>query len=74
MGTFYSTIVGNLVVLIASLISIFLYRYCLRISQRGLVVRRVKMTEATVRLGQRPMDSLQDQNLLSGQSRQVAMN
>jgi Flp pilus assembly protein TadB len=74
MSTFFSTIAGNLVVLIAALVSVLLYRYCLQISQRGLVVRRVKMTEAPVRLGQRPIDSLQDQNLISAQTRPVVTN
>jgi len=73
-STFFASIPGNFVVLIAALVSIWLYRYCLQISQRGLVVRRVKMTQAPVRLGQRPLDSLQDQNLISAQTRPVTMH
>lgn len=74
MGTFFSTLAGNAVVSMAAFISIALYRYCIRISQRGLVVRRVKMTQPMVRLGQRPIDSLLGQNILSGQSHQVAVD
>ena len=74
MGTFFSTLAGNVVVLIAALISISLYRYCLRISQRGLMVRRVKMTQPLLRYGQRPIDGSAEHNILSGQSHQVALN
>jgi hypothetical protein len=74
MGTFFSTLVGNAVVLIAAAISITLYRHCIQISQRGLVVRRVKMTQSAARLGQRPIDSVVEQNILSGQSHQAATN
>lgn len=76
MNTFFTTLVGNIIVLIAALISIFMYRYCLQISQRGLVVRRVKMTAPASRVGQRSIESLveQNQNILSGQSRPVTLN
>lgn len=71
LSSFFATLGGNLVALGAALISIFVYRYCTGISQRGLVVRRVSTTEAPVRVGQK---SLSAQQPLSAQSRPVTVN
>jgi hypothetical protein len=71
LSSFFTTFGGNAVALGAALISIFVYRYAIGVSQRGLVVRRVSMTEATVRLGQKPLSAQQP---LSAQSRPVTVN
>jgi Flp pilus assembly protein TadB len=68
MASFFSTPAGNVLALLAALISIAVYRYCSQVSQRGLVVGRVSMTEAPVRPGQKPRAGQQPQNALSGQS------
>jgi hypothetical protein len=41
LTTFFSTPAGNLIALLAALITIGAYVYCHRLAQRGLVVRRV---------------------------------
>ncbi len=74
MNTFFSTLGGNVVVLMAALISIYLYRYCQGLAQRGLVVRRVKMTQAILRRGQRTLENVEAHDLLSGQSHGAAIN
>lgn len=73
MNTFFTTVGGNVVVLMAALISIYLYRHCLGIAQRGLVVRRVSMTEVAARRGQRSLEAIQEQDLLSGQTHQATV-
>ena len=55
MTTFFSSPAGNIVALVAALITIFVYRYCHSLAQRGLVVRRVSTTSAMEpKLGQQP--------------------
>lgn len=72
MTTFFSTPVGNLIALAAALISIFTYRYCNTLAQRGLVVRRVATTNPMEpKLGQQPMSG--QQSILAGQSKPAAV-
>jgi hypothetical protein len=72
MTSFFGTFSGNMVALGASLISIFIYRYCSQVSQRGLVVRRVAMSAPVQRSGQKPLPtSAQGPAVLSGQSRPI---
>jgi hypothetical protein len=71
---FFSTMAGNIVALLAALISIFVYRHCINVSQRGLVVRRVSLSEATTvmpRAGQKPMANQRPESAFSAQSRPV---
>ncbi len=73
LTSFFSTIGGNILALAAALISIGVYRYAIGISQRGLVVRRVSMTEPTaVKVGQRPLSNPQTAGGLNAQSRPIA--
>ena len=67
----FMTLAGNGVALFAALISIFVFRYCIGISQRGLVVRRVSTTEAPVKVGQKPLSAQQP---LSAQARPVCVS
>jgi hypothetical protein len=70
MTSFFSTFAGNMVALGAACISIFVYRYCNQVSQRGLVVRRVAMSAPVERSGQKPLPtSVQGPSVQSGQSR-----
>lgn len=46
MTTFFSTPAGNLIALLAALISLWTYLYCDRLARRGLIVRRVKTADA----------------------------
>ena len=72
LTSFFTTPGGNVLALVAASISISVYRSATMISQRGLVVRRVSMTEATqaVRSGQRPISG-QGAPGFSGQTRNV---
>lgn len=71
MTTFFSTPAGNLIALAAALISIFTYRYCNSLAQRGLVVRRVATTNPMEpKLGQQPMSG--QESTLAGQSKPAA--
>ncbi|MCL4505272.1 MAG: type II secretion system F family protein [Chloroflexi bacterium] len=73
LTSFFSTIGGNILALAAALISIFVYRYATQVSQRGLVVARVSMSEPTaVKVGQRPLSNSQSASNVIGQSRPVA--
>lgn len=72
MTTFFGTPAGNIIALAAALISIFVYRYCNTLSQRGLVVRRVSTTNPMEpKLGQQPISG-QDA-ILAGQSKPAAV-
>ena len=71
MTNYFTTPAGNALALAAAGISMFVYRYCTKVSQRGLVVRRVTMTEPTARIGQQPMSAQQPLSVFSGQSRQL---
>jgi Flp pilus assembly protein TadB len=74
---FFSTPGGNIVALIAALVSIFVYRHCINVSQRGLVVRRVSVAEATLvvpRMGQKPIASQKSESAFNAQSRPVTAN
>jgi hypothetical protein len=72
MTSFFGTFSGNMVALGASLISIFIYRYCSQVSQRGLVIRRVAMSAPVQRSGQKPLPtSVQGPAVMSGQSRPI---
>jgi Flp pilus assembly protein TadB len=72
MTTFFSTPAGNLIALVAALISIFVYRHCQSLSQRGLVVRRVNTSAlAEPKLGQKPISG--QTSILSGQGRPAAI-
>lgn len=46
LTTFFSTPMGNLIALLAALITIGAYVYCYQLAQRGLVVRRVSGADA----------------------------
>jgi hypothetical protein len=77
MTGYFSTPAGNVLALVASSISILVYRYCTQVSQRGLVVRRVSVTEPTVRMGQKPLNAQTPtgtSGALSAQSRTMAVN
>lgn len=68
MTSFFSTPLGNVIALVAALITIFVYRYCNKLAQRGLVVRRVSNTTPDEpKRGQQPISA--QQSMLSGQSR-----
>jgi hypothetical protein len=72
MTTFFGTPAGNIIALVAALVSIFVYRYCNSLSQRGLVVRRVATTNPMEpKLGQQPI--LGQDALMAGQSKPVAI-
>jgi Flp pilus assembly protein TadB len=51
-NSFFATIAGNIVAMVAALISIGLYVYGYRLAQRGLVVRRVVTTDPQAKTGQ----------------------
>jgi hypothetical protein len=73
MTSYFGTLGGNLVATGAALISIFVYRYCIQVSQRGLVVRRVSMvSEPVSRSGQKPLGTSQGPTVMSGQSRPLS--
>ena len=74
MTSFFGTLGGNLVAMAAAAISIFVYRFCSQVSQRGLVVRRISMlAEPVSRSGQKPLVTpSQGPTILSGQSRPVS--
>jgi Flp pilus assembly protein TadB len=72
MTTYFSTPAGNVLTLAAAGISMFIYRNCLQISQRGLVVRRVNTTEAVSIKAQKAMVT-PPEVALSAQSRPVSM-
>ena len=77
MTGFFATFAGNVISLVAAIISILVYRQSLRVSQRGLVVRRVVMSdtgmELNVRTGQRPMSNPTTESTLNAQTRPVTM-
>jgi Type II secretion system (T2SS), protein F len=74
MSSFFTTPGGNLLSLSAALISIFVYRNGIKVSQRGLVVRRVAISAPQqVRVGQKPLTS-QGQSEYSAQTRPVTVN
>jgi len=78
MAGFFSTPFGNLIAGIAAGITIFVYRYCIKLSQRGLVVKRVSTAESTANQGPKNMpksaQSAPRSSILSGQSRTINMN
>ena len=81
MTSIFSTLIGNILALSAALISIFVYRHCTNVSQRGLVVKRVVMVEPEESLaasgpmmGQRRMGGQKPENMLSAQSWPAAAN
>ena len=71
LASFYGTLTGNIVALIAALISIFVYRNATQISQRGLVVQRVSATAPIVLSGQKPLSGQSYGSHLSAQSRVI---
>jgi len=78
MTSIFSTFIGNILALVAALISMFVYRHCTSVSQRGLVVKRVAMADpaeaqqaAGPLLGQRNMSGQRPESMLSAQSRPV---
>ncbi len=76
LTSFFTTPGGNVLAAVAATVSILVYRNATKISQRGLVVRRVSMTEAapTLRSGQRPMSGQLGAAGLSAQTRHVTAN
>jgi hypothetical protein len=69
---YFSTIQGNLVTMLGALISIFVYRYCNGVAQRGLVVKRVSIVAPIAARGQKPIQpTSQGPVVLSGQTRPV---
>lgn len=77
MAGFFSTSVGNVVAAIAAMITILVYRHCIKLSQRGLVVKRVSTSESTANQGPKNMptsaQSAPKASILSGQGRTVDM-
>lgn len=71
LTSFFTTPGGNILALVAAGISIMVYRYSTQVSQRGLVVRRVSMTEPVLRSGQRPMSTQTSGSNMNAQSRPV---
>ena len=78
MAGFFSTAAGNVIASIAAAITIFVYRYCIKLSSRGLVVKRVSTAESTTNQGPKNMpksaQSGPTSSILSGQGRTINMN
>jgi hypothetical protein len=78
MMSFFGSLMGNMLTLAAALITIGVYRYCLGVSQRGLVVRRVATAGVALRSGQKPLAPglapQSPESALSAQSRPVTVN
>ncbi len=66
---FFGTLGGNILAMIAFSITLYTYRYSMRVAQRGLVVRRYAVVEMRVQAGQRPLPA---QAPLNTQSRPAA--
>ncbi len=66
---FFGTLGGNILAMIAFSITLYTYRYSMRVAQRGLVVRRLAVVEMRVPSGQRPLPA---QTSLNAQSQPVA--
>jgi hypothetical protein len=62
---FFATPEGNILALAAAAITLFMYRASMRTSQRGLVVRRIPVTEIKIQSGQRPLPA---QGVLNAQA------
>ncbi len=74
MTSYFGTLQGNLVAMLGAGISIFVYRYCNNVSQRGLVVRRISNVEPVTRSGQKPLkDVVQGPVVKSGQTRPMTV-
>ncbi len=73
MTSYFSTVQGNLIAMVGAAISIFVYRYCNNVAQRGLVVRRISTIEPVTQSGQKPLPtSTQGPVVMSGQTRPMA--
>jgi hypothetical protein len=77
MVGFFATPGGNILALLAATITIMVYRQCNSIAQRGLVVKRVSMVQATQagpKVGQKPISGQRSDNAYNAQSRPVTVN
>jgi len=68
MSTFFGTLVGNLIALTASMVTMSVYLQANRTAQRGLVVKRISNSDSqqALRVGQQPLST--QQSILHGQS------
>ena len=69
--TFFSTPAGNIVALLAASITLYMYRYAMSVSRRGLLVRRIAVTETRIQLGQKPLPT---QSAMSAQAQPATSN